>query len=191
METTPRLEAKALGLKRYFGTPCIHGHSGERYVRNHVCVECHRADKKKAASQKPKGRPGRPRKYPEFVGPLKPKRITFTPLTAEERWIVRSKNKPKTIKSRRALSIEYYKSLLVTHCPLLGIELTYDTYTGPIPQNYASLDKIDPTKGYVPGNVQILSFRANSLKADATVEELELLIKNWKTNLSNNQKATP
>ena len=180
MNPTPRLEAQALNLKRYFGTPCIHGHSGERFVRNHACVKCHAINKKKAASQKPKGVHGRPRKYPEFVGPIKPKRTVFKPLTVEERWIVRSKNKPKTASSRRELSIEYYKSLLVTHCPLLGIELTYDAYTGPTPQNYASLDRIDPTKGYVPGNVQILSFRANTLKADASIEELELLIKNWK-----------
>ena len=104
----------------------------------------------------------------------------FNPKTVEERWIVRSKNKSRTAVARRELSIEHYKSLLVTHCPLLGIELTYAPFTGPTPQNYASLDKIDPTKGYAPGNVQILSFRANSLKADSSLEELELLVKNWK-----------
>jgi len=180
MESTPRLEAKALGLKRYSGTPCVNGHSGERYTRNNVCVDCHTRDKEIARSKKPAGKRGRPRKHPEFVGPLKPKRSVFIPATVEDRWIARSKNKSKTAVARRALSIEHYKSLIVTHCPLLGIELTYAPYTGPTPQNYASLDKIDPAKGYVPGNVQILSFRANSLKADATIEELELLLKNWK-----------
>ena len=180
METTPRLKAKALGLKRYFGTPCVNGHSGERYTRNNVCVDCHARGKEIARSKKPAGKRGRPRKHPEFVGPLKPKRSVFIPVTVEDRWIVRSKNKSQTAVARRALSIEHYKSLIVTHCPLLGIELTYAPYTGPTPQNYASLDKIDPAKGYVPGNVQILSFRANSLKADATIEELELLLKNWK-----------
>ena len=181
MNTTPRLEAKALGLKRYFGAPCIHNHSGERYTRNNQCVECRTLDKEIARSKKPMGKRGRPRKHPEFVGPLKPKRIVFTPLTVEERWVARSKNKSQTAKARRELSIEYYKSILVTHCPLLGMELTYAPYVGATPDNYATLDKIDPAKGYVPGNVQILSFRANSLKADASIEEMELLLKNWKT----------
>jgi hypothetical protein len=39
-----------------------------------------------------------------------------------------------------------------------------------------SLDKIIPELGYVPGNVAILSYRANRLKSDATLEELEALV---------------
>jgi hypothetical protein len=35
-----RAEAKALGLKRYMGPPCKHGHSGERYTCNGDCVGC-------------------------------------------------------------------------------------------------------------------------------------------------------
>lgn len=39
-----------------------------------------------------------------------------------------------------------------------------------------SLDRIDPHKGYVKGNVAIICFRANRLKANATLEELEQLV---------------
>lgn len=35
-----REAAKAAGQKFYIGEPCEHGHSGERYVSNMVCVEC-------------------------------------------------------------------------------------------------------------------------------------------------------
>lgn len=38
--------------------------------------------------------------------------------------------------------------------------------------NMATLDRIDSTKGYVPGNVQVISFLANRLKSNATVKEL-------------------
>jgi hypothetical protein len=36
----------------------------------------------------------------------------------------------------------------------------------------ASLDRIDNTKGYVPGNVVVVSYRANRIKSDATAQEL-------------------
>lgn len=64
-----------------------------------------------------------------------------------------------------------------THCPVLGIELDYPERTGTRgrqhPQaNWPSLDRWDSTKGYVPGNVFVISFRANSLKNAATYDEV-------------------
>ena len=101
-------------------------------------------------------------------------------MTVEEKWIVRSRVATKPKKSKRKnLSVEYYKTLIVTHCPLLGIELSYEKFEGNTPNNYATLDRIDSTLGYEEGNVQIISFRANTLKSNATLEELKLLVKNW------------
>lgn len=173
---TPRLLAKAQGSTRYIGMPCIHGHAGERFVHNNGCVGCKKEYKKKTAVYKKRGRP---RKSELFVGPAKPKRVTFTPETEIDYWIVRSKGNKKA-RQRKELSIEDYKSLVVTHCPLLGLKLSYAKYdTNQTPDNYASLDKIDPTKGYVVGNVQIISFRANTLKNSATLEELKMIVQNW------------
>lgn len=123
---------------------------------------------------------GRPRKYPELIGPPKPKRFMFRPVTVIDKWIVRSKSGTHVrTKNRKALSIDYYKTLIVTHCPLLGIELSYEKFEGNTPNNYATLDRIDSSMGYEEGNVQIISFRANTLKSNATLEELKLLVKNW------------
>jgi hypothetical protein len=47
-----------------------------------------------------------------------------------------------------------------------------------LPENYASLDKIDPSKGYVIGNLQVISKKANAMKSNATIEELRLFVKN-------------
>jgi hypothetical protein len=177
---TPRLIAKAQGSTRYVGMPCIHGHTGERFVHNNGCVGCKRQYKKKTAVYK---KPGRPRKTDLFVGPAKPKRVTFKPENDIERWIVRSKGN-KRARQRKELSIADYKSLITTHCPLLGLELSYASYTTTrTPDNYASLDKIDPNKGYILGNVQIVSFRANTLKNSATLEELKQIVQNWEKSL--------
>ena len=57
-------------------------------------------------------------------------------------------------------------------CPVLGLPLARNTSgTGPAP-NSPSLDRIDPSQGYVRGNVQVISKLANSMKQNASVEEL-------------------
>lgn len=62
-------------------------------------------------------------------------------------------------------------------CPFLGIKLTNIQGKGRVDSN-ASVDRIDPTKGYVKGNVQILSLRANFMKRDASQQELVTFCKN-------------
>jgi hypothetical protein len=122
---------------------------------------------------------GRKRKYPIFIGPPKPtKKHPPKPVTEFDFWVKRSRTGNT---ARTGLSVEYYKTLFVTHCPLLGVELTYaNCGQKTTPDNYATLDRINSSKGYVEGNVQILSFRANTIKGDATIQELELLLDNWK-----------
>ena len=40
-----------------------------------------------------------------------------------------------------------------------------------------TLDRIKPSRGYVRGNIAVISFRANFLKRDATLDELSKIIK--------------
>lgn len=60
-------------------------------------------------------------------------------------------------------------------CPILGIRLEWADKQGGQP-NSPSLDKIIPALGYVPGNVQVISMRANRIKYDATLEDLEKIV---------------
>ena len=66
---------------------------------------------------------------------------------------------------RTSEAIEYPKV-----CPVLGIELDWGM-NGNQP-NSPSLDRIDPTKGYVKGNVMMMSALANRMKQDATLKQL-------------------
>lgn len=55
-------------------------------------------------------------------------------------------------------------------CPVLGIRLQInERYIGP---NSPTLDRIRPELGYVPGNVIVVSARANTIKQNATPDEI-------------------
>lgn len=66
-------------------------------------------------------------------------------------------------------------------CPVLGIPLDRggNGQKGARP-NSPSIDRIRPELGYTQGNVRIISNRANTLKCDASVEELELVLADLK-----------
>ena len=58
-------------------------------------------------------------------------------------------------------------------CPVLGIRL--ERARGCVADHSPTLDRIDPSLGYVPGNVAVISNRANRIKNDGTSEEHELI----------------
>ena len=63
-------------------------------------------------------------------------------------------------------------------CPILGTFLT-PKGEGSMDES-PSLDRIDSKKGYTKDNVQVISNRANRLKADGNIEEFRLILK-WLT----------
>jgi hypothetical protein len=164
-------EALARGDKQYSGRPCRHGHGTMRFMANKDCVRCRANIKNKArdkymqarALKEPKSKP-------------KPKSYTPPEATAKEAWAYRVVR----ISSRKSLRAEDLFPLLVDICPILEMPIDYGpSNNGPkTPDNYASLDKIDPSKGYVVGNLQVISKKANSMKSDATIEELRKFVKN-------------
>lgn len=68
-------------------------------------------------------------------------------------------------------------------CPLFLIPLYVKTGgNGPGP-NSPTLDRIDNSKGYVKGNVSVISHKANTCKRDMNIEEVERLLKYMKGEL--------
>lgn len=64
------------------------------------------------------------------------------------------------------------------YCPLLGIKLSKGSEGGS--DHSPSLDRIDPSFGYTKDNIWVISMKANRLKNDATLAEMEMLVCNWK-----------
>ena len=71
---------------------------------------------------------------------------------------------------------DYIRSIVPSHCPIFGMPLEWSirraNKAAPLP-NSPSLDRIDPSKGYVKGNVWIISYRANQIKSNASHDELK------------------
>ena len=81
----------------------------------------------------------------------------------------RKKNVPMEI------TAEYIKNMYPDDmiCPALGIKM--ERGIGGRPENISncsSIDRIIPEKGYVPGNVIIVSMKANQIKSNATPDEI-------------------
>lgn len=70
-------------------------------------------------------------------------------------------------------------------CPVLGIPLNRGGIgiKGARPDS-PSVDRIRPELGYVKGNVRVISNRANTLKCDASIEELERVLQDLRSQLS-------
>jgi len=62
-------------------------------------------------------------------------------------------------------------------CPLLGVKLSRGV--GIAHEYSPELDRIIPSKGYVKGNVWVISRKANMIKTNATIEEIRLVASNW------------
>lgn len=72
------------------------------------------------------------------------------------------------------LTPEYLESIWTGVCPIFHTEL-HRASEGKGSHKSAHLDRLDPDKGYVIGNVAWISGRANRIKYDATIEELRAI----------------
>ena len=98
----------------------------------------------------------------------------------QKRWLANNREArmltyARTSAWQKNLSFNLTKEDIVipTDCPVLGIPLFYTK--GKRTANTPTLDRIDNSRGYEKGNVVVVSWRANDLKRDATLDELQRL----------------
>ena len=98
--------------------------------------------------------------------------------------VTRAKN--RAIEKGVAFNITREDIEFTNICPLLGIQLNWEG--GPRDKNTPSLDRIIPEKGYVKGNVRIISNLANMMKSYANNEELKTFAKNIQKYMESNKE---
>ena len=101
----------------------------------------------------------------------------------------KSSKKRDSVPKEFNIDVDYLKQIDTDICPILGIPMQWNIGNhhgqgkGRAIATSKSLDRIDSSRGYVKGNVIIISWRANRLKNNATLEELITLGKWAETNL--------
>lgn len=86
----------------------------------------------------------------------------------ERRLFRNAKNRAK--KKGIEFNLDLKDIIIPTYCPVLGILI--DTKSSENADNCPSLDRVHPSLGYIKGNVNVISNRANRIKNDATGDEL-------------------
>lgn len=107
------------------------------------------------------------------------KYITYT--KPEHRLCIQARARAK--KNNLPFNITSEDIIIPEYCPILGLKLEASRnivrFSGSFKPNSPSLDKIEPSKGYVKGNIMVISMKANAMKNNASLKELELFCKNY------------
>jgi hypothetical protein len=84
--------------------------------------------------------------------------------------------KHRALKKGIEFNIEVSDIIIPEICPILGLPIkkAIDGNRDLSP----SLDRIDNNKGYIKGNIQVISFKANAMKSTANKDEL-INFSNW------------
>lgn len=87
--------------------------------------------------------------------------------------LYRARNRAKKLGLN--FDLELSDIVMPKYCPITGLELRIKTGNRGFDAASPSIDRKNPNKGYVKGNIGIISMRANKIKSDLSLEELTRL----------------
>lgn len=102
--------------------------------------------------------------------------------TTDKRKVLYNSAKKRAKDKNLEFSITLDDIILPINCPILNIELKFNE--GKAMDNSYSIDRIDSNKGYIKGNIQIISFKANTIKSNASLNEIKMVYEYMKNELS-------
>ena len=177
-----RLDAHKHGATKYFtGKPCHKGHVSYRYVASGLCAACASSKAKNAWAS------GERQNFKDRATVNKKWNASDKARVAKQRWKAKNPKRAWAVyatggaKMRAALkglefdlTSDYVESITPDRCPVFNEPFFF--VGNKIMQPFsASLDRIDPTKGYIKGNVAVISMKANSIKNAYGSAEIRLV----------------
>ena len=92
-----------------------------------------------------------------------------------------------------SIDVSYFEPFPLL-CPVLGIEIDWladaKSNKGGPSDFSPSIDRLIPESGYIPGNVHLISMRANRLKSDGNLEDIRKVAA-WLEECMRNKKDAP
>ena len=165
-----------MSAKFFQGVPCKACGKNLRYVRDNKCVTCCRM---RDRARYPKRRSAHKAYYEAnkiFIRAYSRDRSRKKHM-ADPRYKMLSSAKHRAKKAGRECTLTLSDILIPEFCPLLGTKIT--TGSRQVKSNSPTVDRKDSAKGYTPDNIWVISWRANRIKSDSTLDELKLVVKNW------------
>ena len=116
---------------------------------------------------------------PEVRKRINQRSVNWNKNNIEKTLLIGAKKRAKNKKIDFDISIE--DITVPVNCPILGIPIIRSDKK--LSYNSPTIDRIDSSKGYIKGNIQVISHRANTLKSNASLEEVEKIYNWFKENI--------
>lgn len=110
------------------------------------------------------------------------KEITTRWRNSNREWFIYNAAKNRALKKNLEFTITKEDIVIPEYCPILKKKLIYAGSSHSNKDYSPSLDRIDPSKGYTPENIWVISNKANTMKSNASIEELKTFA-NWVNSL--------
>lgn len=172
-----RKEAIRMGANAYFtGRPCSHGHVSHRYTKTGQCSKCANSDAERRASND-----SRPADVAAIARAKTLKKWNASPraYTMKLRWKEADPKWAWAVSAVGGMRIrgkqsgvpvevdkEYLYAILTDTCPVFGTPFVF-LGAGRVHNESPTVDRLDPAKGYIRGNIVVISQRANAIKSNA------------------------
>jgi hypothetical protein len=166
-------EALEKGLIYYYtGKPCKHGHITERLVKGGSCRICKNNYSEKYRNENVLQVKESIRRWQQKNYSTEKRRESYIRNFVTE-MLTRAKYRAE--KNNLEFNLTREDINLPEFCPVFGIKIDFENQ-----HSSPALDRVDNEKGYIKGNVRIISNRANRLKNNGTIEEFQQIIEYMK-----------